>query len=108
MPSSEQIHEKYVLKLMVNNHPGVMSHVCGLFARRGFNLDAVLVRPMEDSGGRLSFIWLLLNENNSDGNKNTDQIMKQTEKLEDVIEIERRPFEGCVFEKVDIFFQNTA
>ena len=26
-----------VLRLLVRNHPGVMSHVCGLFARRAFN-----------------------------------------------------------------------
>ena len=26
-----------ILELAVRNHPGVMSHVCGLFARRAFN-----------------------------------------------------------------------
>ena len=31
-----------VLRLMVRNHPGVMSHVCGLFSRRSFNLEAII------------------------------------------------------------------
>ena len=37
---------QYVLKLTVNDHPGVMSHVCGLFARRCYNLEGVMVRSI--------------------------------------------------------------
>ena len=37
------------LHLSVNNHPGVLSHVCGLFAGRAYNLEGVLVTP-EASG----------------------------------------------------------
>ena len=39
MPTAEPIAEPAtaVLRLRVRNHPGVMSHVCGLFARRAFN-----------------------------------------------------------------------
>ena len=30
-----------IVRLLVRNHPGVMSHVSGLFARRAFNLEGV-------------------------------------------------------------------
>ena len=34
-----------VLELTVNNHPGVMSHICGLFARRAFNVEGISACP---------------------------------------------------------------
>ncbi|MFA6811247.1 MAG: ACT domain-containing protein, partial [Desulfoplanes sp.] len=36
-----------VLELIVNNHPGVMSHICGLFSRRAFNVEGILCFPDE-------------------------------------------------------------
>jgi len=51
-----------ILKLTVKNHPGVMSHVCGLFARRAYNLEGIMVRPVRDNRN-LSRMWLLVNEN---------------------------------------------
>lgn len=35
------------LELIVRNHPGVMTHICGLFARRAFNVDGILCLPMK-------------------------------------------------------------
>ena len=49
-----------VLELTVNNHPGVMSHVAGLFARRAFNIEGILCGPVGD--GRTSAVYLLVNE----------------------------------------------
>ena len=37
-----QADRQTVLRLLVRNHPGVMSHLCGLFARRAFNVDQML------------------------------------------------------------------
>ena len=68
-----------ILKLTVNNHPGVMSHVCGLFARRAYNLEGIMVRPVRDDK-KLSRMWLLVNEEDR-----LSQLIKQTEKLVDVI-----------------------
>ena len=42
----------------MRNHPGVMSHVCGLFARRAFNVEGILCLPLKD--GQQSRIWLLV------------------------------------------------
>lgn len=52
---------KVILELSVNfNHPGVMSHICNLFARRAFNVEGILCMPVAD--GTRSRIWLLVCE----------------------------------------------
>ena len=97
----EMSQAQYVLKLTVNDHPGVMSHVCGLFARRCYNLEGVMVRSIRsesDQGNtheKRSLMWLLLNE---DGK--SEQVIKQTEKLLDVIQIERITPEESVFREL--------
>lgn len=91
---------KSVLQLTVNNHPGVMSHVCGLFSRRSYNLEGIMVRPIEDTDGRRSRMWLLLDEE-----EKLAQVISQTEKLVDVLAVEKCEVEGSVFEKTDGFFK---
>ena len=59
-----------VLELTVRNHPGVMSHVCGLFSRRGYNVEGILCMPVGD--GARSRVWLLVNED-----ARLDQMIKQ-------------------------------
>jgi len=79
-----------VLRLLVRNHPGVMSHVCGLFARRGFNVEGILCLPIGD--GMCSVILLVVNED-----ERLEQVIRQLRKLQDVIEIHRKPEARNVF-----------
>lgn len=72
--------QKSVLQLTVRNHPGVMSHVCGLFARRAYNLEGIVCLPVGD--GETSRMLLLVNED-----EKLDQVIRQTRKLVDVIDI---------------------
>lgn len=88
-----------VLKLTVNNHPGVLSHVCGLFARRSYNLEGVMVRPLVDETLNRSRMWLLINEE-----ERLQQLIRQTEKLVDVISVEQHDLAGSVFEQTESFF----
>jgi acetolactate synthase-1/3 small subunit len=88
-----------LLKLTVNNHPGVLSHVCGLFARRSYNLEGVMVRPIAGSNSERSRMWLLVNEE-----ERLPQLIRQTEKLIDVISIEQHDMRGSVFEQTEDFF----
>jgi len=74
MPA-ETIPQTTLLGLTVNNHPGVMSHVCGLFARRAYNVEGILCLPLED--GRRSRIWL--------------RVARQLEKLLDVLQVDCNP-----------------
>ncbi len=75
-----QLSSKAILELKVINHPGVMSHICGLFARRAYNLEGILCLPIE--GTDYSRIWLLINEDTR-----LEQVIRQTEKLVDVLEL---------------------
>ena len=88
-----------LLKLTVNNHPGVMAHVCGLFARRAYNLEGVMVRPVAGSSRKRSRMWLLVNEE-----ERLQQLIRQTEKLVDVISVEQQELEGSIFEQTKAFF----
>jgi acetolactate synthase-1/3 small subunit len=88
-----------VLELIVNNHPGVMSHVCGLFARRGYNLEGILVMPIHSQHDEQSRIWLLVNEE-----EKLEQVVRQTEKLVDVLSIERKAVNDSVFTHMEDYF----
>ena len=88
-----------VLELTVNNHPGVMSHVSGLFARRGYNLEGILVMPLHGEQNRQSRIWLLVNEEDK-----LEQVIRQTEKLVDVLHIQRQKVAHSVFAHMEDFF----
>ncbi len=87
-----------VLEIDVNNHPGVMSHVVGLFSRRAYNVEGILCLPVGD--GSCSRIWLLVNED-----QRLAQMMKQVEKLEDVIAIRRHHADHAVFQDLEAFFK---
>jgi acetolactate synthase I/III small subunit len=98
-PRNPQQQNLSLLKLTVNNHPGVMSHVCGLFARRSYNLEGVMVRPVRDKSLGQSRMWLLVNEE-----QRLPQLIRQTEKLIDVISVEQHELEGSIFEATETFF----
>jgi len=87
-----------VLELDVNNHAGVMSHVVGLFSRRAYNVEGILVMPV--GNGRKSRIWLMVNED-----QRLPQMIKQVEKLEDVLAVRRHGADHAVFERLEEFFQ---
>lgn len=73
-------HHAIALELIVRNHPGVMSHICGLFARRAFNVDGILCMPIKDKDE--SRIWLLVQKD-----ERLSQMINQVEKLEDVKQV---------------------
>jgi len=39
---------KHVISALVQNEPGVLAHVAGMFAARGFNIDSLVVGRTED------------------------------------------------------------
>lgn len=72
--------DKIIIGLIVHNHMGVMSHIAGLFSRRAFNLEGILCGQIED--GTRSQIYLLVKND-----IRIKQIIKQLEKLYDVIDV---------------------
>ena len=72
---------KHVLSILVENKPGVLARIAGLFARRGFNIDSLAVGATDDTS--ISRITLTL-----DGAAHPiDQVTKQLHKLVNVIKI---------------------
>src|SRR3712207_9548404 len=72
---------KHIISLLVENKPGVLARIAGLFARRGFNIDTLAVGPTDDP--TLSRITLTL-----DGAMHPiDQATKQLHKLVNAIKI---------------------
>jgi acetolactate synthase-1/3 small subunit len=87
---SQTTAQTHILDLRVRNHPGVMSHITGLFSRRAFNLEAILCVPIE--GGDESRMLLLVNET-----PKLEQIERQLAKLHDVLAVRQRPDLGADF-----------
>jgi acetolactate synthase-1/3 small subunit len=72
---------KHILSILVENKPGVLTRIAGLFARRGFNIDTLAVGPTDDDS--VSRVTLTL-----DGAKHPiDQVTKQLHKLVNVLKI---------------------
>ena len=72
---------KHILSILVENKPGVLTRIAGLFARRGFNIDTLAVGPTDDEA--FSRITLTL-----DGAVHPiDQVTKQLHKLVNVLKI---------------------
>jgi acetolactate synthase I/III small subunit len=72
---------KHILTMLVENQPGVLARVAGLFSRRGFNITTLAVGPTDDPS--LSRITLTL-----DGALHPiDQVTKQLHKLINVLKI---------------------
>ncbi|MBE3552128.1 MAG: acetolactate synthase small subunit [Kyrpidia tusciae] len=72
---------KHVLSVLVNDQPGVLARVAGLFSRRGFNIESITVGNAEEAG--LSRMTLVT----SGDERTLEQIMKQLHKLVDVIKV---------------------
>ena len=72
---------KYTLSVLVENHPGTLSKVSGLFSRRGFNIDSLAVGITEDpTVSRMTIVV--------EGDERTiEQVEKQLNKQIDVIKV---------------------
>lgn len=72
---------KYVLSVLVKNSSGVLSRVCGLFSRRGYNIDSLTVGRTENPS--ISRMTITLKGDDDV----LEQVKKQLNKLEDVIRV---------------------
>jgi acetolactate synthase-1/3 small subunit len=72
----------HILTVLVENRPGVLTRVAGLFARRGFNIFSLAVAPTEDD--RFSRITVVVDVESAP----LEQIIKQLDKLINVVKID--------------------
>lgn len=91
--TSDIITSNSVLQVTVKNHAGVLSHICGLFARRAYSIEGIISVPQGDTS--IMQVYLLVQENGK-----LDQVMRQTQKLVDVISVKRRDQDVSLFQSV--------
>ncbi len=88
---------KHVLSILVENKPGVLTRIAGLFARRGFNIETLTVGPTDDD--QISRVTLTV-----DGALHPiDQVTKQLHKLINVLKIRDLEPEGTVARELALF-----
>jgi len=72
---------RHVLSAVVQNVPGVLAHISGMLASRGYNIDSLAVGETENPGlSRMTFVVM--------GDSNVfDQVRKQLEKVVTVVKV---------------------
>ena len=72
---------KHTLSVLVENKPGVLARIAGLFSRRGYNIDSLAVGPTEHP--EISRMTIVVNVEESP----LEQVTKQLNKLIEVIKV---------------------
>jgi len=78
MTNADALH---TISVLVEDKPGVLTRVAGLFAARGFNIDSLAVGPTEAEG--ISRMTIVVNVET----KTLEQVTKQLNKLINIIKI---------------------
>ncbi len=72
---------RHTISVLVENQFGVLARVAGMFSGRGYNIDSLNVAPTHDSGvSRMTLVT-------SGDDSTVEQIVKQLEKLVNVLEV---------------------
>lgn len=72
---------RHILSILIENEPGALSRVVGLFSARGYNIDALSVAPTEDASlSRLSVVT-------TGSPSQMEQMTKQLNKLIEVVKV---------------------
>ncbi len=85
---------KHTLAVLVENKPGVLARVAGLFSRRGFNIESLAVGVTEKPD--ISRMTIVV----SGDDHVLEQVMKQLNKLIDVIRVSDIPPEESVYREL--------
>jgi acetolactate synthase I/III small subunit len=72
---------RHTLSVLVENKPGVLARIAGLFSRRGFNIDSLAVGPTEHP--EISRMTIVVSVEDSP----LEQVTKQLNKLVEVLKI---------------------
>ena len=84
------LQEKHVMTMLVDNEPGVVSRVAGLFSGKGFNIESISGSPTNDP--QVSRITIVTQANAP----LVEQIEKQLRKLVNVIKLRSLNGPQCV------------
>ncbi|MEM1225675.1 MAG: acetolactate synthase small subunit [Planctomycetota bacterium] len=74
-------HPRHVLSALVQNVPGVLAHISGMLASRGFNIDSLAVGETENRAlSRMTFVVV-------GDDRVLEQVRKQLEKIVTVVQV---------------------
>lgn len=88
---------QYILSVLVENKPGVLSRVTGMISRRGFNIDSLTVAPTEDV--TMSRMTIIVEADEIA----YEQITKQLHKLVSVYKISDMTHEDAIERELVLF-----
>jgi acetolactate synthase-1/3 small subunit len=72
---------RHIISILLQNEAGALARVAGMFSSRGYNIDSLSVAPTHDAAvSRLTLVT-------SGSDAVIEQIIKQTRKLVDIVEI---------------------
>ncbi len=89
--------KKHTISLFVANKPGVLIRIALVFARRVYNIDSLVVSPGSDPG------YSIMNIVATGDNKVLEQILKQLNKLVDVISAKNRTDEDIIQKELALY-----
>lgn len=80
-PSGDALAMRHVLSAVVQNVPGVLAHISGMLASRGYNIDSLAVGETEDPNlSRMTFVVF-------GDDRVLEQVRKQLEKIVTVVKV---------------------
>src|SRR5512138_1358793 len=81
---------KHIISALVQNKPGVLAHVAGMFAARAFNIDSLAVGRTDDPElSRMTIVVL-------GDDKVVEQVRKQLEKIVEIVKVQDFSFKEVV------------
>ncbi len=86
--------KRHVISVLVENQPGVLTRVAGLFARRGYSIDSLSVGETQEPA--ISRMTIVARGDDAI----IEQIKKQLDKLIDVIKVVFLPAESSVYREL--------
>lgn len=92
---------KHTLSVLVEDKPGVLAKISGLFGRRGFNIDSLAVGPTEDE--TISRMTIVVESED----RSLEQVTKQLHKLISVIKIQDLDPENTIERELVLIKVNT-
>lgn len=88
--------KRYTLSMLVRNHPGVLSHIAGLFTRRGYNIESISAGITENP--EITRITIVV----TGDHRIVEQVLKQCQKLVDVIKVDSLKYNESVTRELAI------
>jgi len=93
---------RHIISVLVRNHPGVLSHVVGLFTRRSYNIESLAAGVTEQP--EVTRITIVV----TGDEQVLDQVIKQVNKLVDVLQVGDLKYQQAITRELAIITVKAA